>query len=162
MATTPYGNWLWRDGAVRGDCVVFDLDGVLADAVGRQHLLAYPRRDWRAFFQAVGEDPVIDEVATLLHALDERYAIVLLTARPLSVRRQTHEWLVRNDLRWDALVMRDVGDYDLAAEFKARTVDELRDEGLEPRLAFEDDQRNVDMFRRHGVPCVYIHSGYYD
>ena len=110
----------------------------------------------------MGEDPVIPEVATLLGALDQSYAIVLLTARPLSVQRQTHDWLTRNQLRWDALVMRDTGDYDLAPEFKARTVDELRDTGLEPRLAFEDDPRNVDMFRRHGVPCVYIHSGYYD
>ena len=30
------------------------------------------------------------------------------------------------------------------------------------RLAFEDDRRNVDMFHAEGVPCVYIHSGYYD
>lgn len=155
-------NWLWRAGPVEGDCVVFDLDGVLADAAGRQHLLAWPRRDWRAFFEAVGEDPVIEEVATLLHALDDRYRVVLLTARPLSVQRQTHDWLLRNDLRWDALVMRDVGDYDRAAAFKARTVDELRSAGLEPKLAFEDDPRNVDMLRRRGVPCVYIHSGYYD
>ena len=26
----------------------------------------------------------------------------------------------------------------------------------------EDDRRNVAMFREEGVPCVYIHSGYYD
>ena len=29
-------------------------------------------------------------------------------------------------------------------------------------LAFEDDRRNLEMFRAEGVPCVYIHSGYYD
>ena len=158
---TP-SNWLWREDQVRGDTVVFDLDGVLADAAGRQHHLERPRRNWRAFFEAVGDDPVIEEVSTLLHALDRRFTVVLLTARPMSVQPQTHEWLVRNDLRWDLLVMRDVGDYDLAADFKAATVDELRHAGLEPSLAFEDDQRNVEMFRERGVPCVYIHSGYYD
>ena len=36
----------------------------------------------------------------------------------MGVQRHTHDWLVRNDLRWDLLVMRDIGDYDLAAEFK--------------------------------------------
>ena len=41
-------------------------------------------------------------------------------------------------------------------------VDELRDYGFDLRLAFEDDRRNVDMFHADGVPCVYIHSGYYD
>ncbi len=158
---TP-SNWHWRDQPVAGDSVIFDLDGVLSDAAGRQHLLAHPRRDWRAFFEAVGDDPVIEEVGTLLHALDRRYAVVLLTARPLHVQRHTLDWLARNELRWDLLVMRDTGDYDAAYEFKGRTVGELRQVGITPVLAFEDDHRNVDELRRLGVPCVYIHSGYYD
>jgi len=161
--TTPiWPNWRWRSEPRQGPAVVFDLDGVLSDAAGRQHLLAWPRRDWDAFFDAVGDDPVIDEVAAVLAALDPVLHVVLLTARPLRVRNHTLGWLERNDLRWDLLVMRDHGDYDYAREFKRRTVDELRGAGLEPQLAFEDDRRNVDMFRSAGIPCVYIHSGYYD
>ena len=38
----------------------------------------------------------------------------------------------------------------------------VRAYGFELRLAIEDDRRNVDMFHTEGVPCVYIHSGYYD
>jgi hypothetical protein len=41
-------------------------------------------------------------------------------------------------------------------------VGELRDYGFDLRLAFEDDRRNVEMFHGEGIPCVYIHSGYYD
>ena len=142
--------------------MIFDLDGVLSDARGRQHHLDWPRRDWRAFFEAAGEDPVIEEVGTLLQALDDRFAVVLLTARPLSIRTHTLGWLERNDLRWDLLVMRDVGDYDDARDFKERSVKELRSAELDPVLGFEDDRRNVAMLRENGVPCVYIHSGYYD
>jgi len=96
----PYPeHWTWRDGPVDpGPAVVIDLDGVLSDAASRQHYLEAPRRDWRAFFDACGDDPVIEEVKVLL------------------------------DLR----------------------------------IAFEDDRRNVAMFRAAGVPCVYIHSGYYE
>ena len=47
-------------------------------------------------------------------------------------------------------------------DFKQRTVAELRAYGFDLRLAFEDDRRNYDMFHAEGVPCVYIHSGYYD
>ena len=83
-------------------------------------------------------------------------------ARPLWVQPHTLGWLERNDLRWDLLVMRDVGDYDDASHFKARTVEELRAVDITPTLAFEDDRRNVAMFRSRGVPCVYIHSGHYD
>lgn len=155
-------NWAWRDGRVDpGAAVVFDLDGVLSDATRRQHYLEWPRRDWETFFEECGEDELIAEVARVLECLDDGLKVVLLTARPIRVQHQTLGWLKRYDLRWDLLVMRDWGDYMAAPSFKRLTVHELRDYGFELRLAFEDDQRNVDMFHDEGVPCVYIHSGYH-
>ncbi|MFP5579442.1 MAG: hypothetical protein ACLGIZ_14590 [Acidimicrobiia bacterium] len=155
-------NWAWRDGRVDpGPTVVFDLDGVLSDATRRQHYLEWPRRDWETFFEECGEDELIAEVARVLECLDDELRIVLLTARPIRVQDQTLGWLKRYDLRWDLLVMRDWGDYMAAPSFKRLTVHELRDYGFDLRLAFEDDQRNVDMFHDEGVPCVYIHSGYH-
>lgn len=141
---------------------MFDVDGVLSDASSRQHFLAAPRRDWDAFFAACGDDAPIDETARLLDLLDPAVGVVLLTARPLRVRPQTVAWLDRYGLRWDLLVMRDHGDHSTSRAFKRDTVDELREAGFDLRLAFEDDRRNVDMFHAEGVPCVYIHSGYYD
>jgi hypothetical protein len=87
---------------------------------------------------------------------------VLLTARPIRVLPQTLAWLERYRLRWDLLIMRDFGDYQASRSFKQRTVSELRSQRFELRLAFEDDPRNVGMFHGEGVPCVYIHSGYYE
>jgi hypothetical protein len=58
--------------------------------------------------------------------------------------------------------MRDWGDYMAAREFKRDTIHQLRAAGLDLRLGFEDDVRNRDMFKAEGVPCIYIHSGYYD
>ena len=142
--------------------MVFDLDGVLSDAASRQHFLDGHRRDWDAFFEACGDDALIEEVARLLSLLDVELAVVLLTARPLRVQPQTLAWLSRYSLRWDLLVMRDQGDYGAARDFKRRSVQELRQAGFDLCLSFEDDRRNVDMFRAEGVPCVYIHSGYYD
>ncbi len=113
-------NWHWRDGQVAaGSAVVFDLDGVLSDAASRQHFLERPWRDWEAFFEACGEDPLIEEVARLLDLLDPRLVIVLLTARPAWVRPQTLAWLHRYGLRWDLLVMREFGDYGAARRVQA-------------------------------------------
>jgi len=155
-------NWCWRDGRVEpGETVVFDMDGVLSDATRRQHYLEWPRRDWETFFEECGEDELIAEVARVLECLDHDLRVVLLTARPVRVQPQTLRWLRRYDLRWDLLVMRDWGDYMAAPSFKRLTVQELRSYGFDLRLAFEDDQRNVDMFHDEGVPCVYIHSGYH-
>ncbi len=145
-----------------GRAVVVDIDGVLSEAAGRQHYLEAPRRDWRAFFDACGEDPVIEEVKTLLDLLDPDLQIVLLTARPHRVHHLTEAWLRRYDIRWDMLITRPWGDYDLSRDFKQSTVWELRAAGFELALAFEDDRRNVEMFRSEGIPCLYVHSGYYD
>jgi phosphoglycolate phosphatase-like HAD superfamily hydrolase len=163
FAAGDWDNWWWREGRVEpGPAVVFDMDGVLSDAAGRQHYLEYPRRDWEAFFRACGDDPLIDEVARLLSLLDAELSVILLTARPIRVQPQTLGWLDRYQLRWDLLIMREHADYMASRHFKDRTVAELRDFGFDLRLAFEDDRRNVDMFHANDIPCVYIHSGYYD
>jgi phosphoglycolate phosphatase-like HAD superfamily hydrolase len=145
-----------------GKGVIFDLDGVLSDAVGRQHYIEGPgRQDWHAFFEACADDALLEDTARLLDVLDPVLGIVLLTARPLRVQPQTLAWLERYQLRWDVLIMREWGDYSSAAEFKRWTVWELRQTGWDIQLAFEDDPRNLEMFRSEGIPTVYIHSGYY-
>lgn len=149
-----------------GRAVVCDIDGVISDAAWRQHLIgkgkAQEEKDWDSFFASCGDDPYIDEVATLLSLLDKDLMVVLLTGRPASVKSQTLSWLKSYPMRWDLLIMRNYGDYSAAKEFKAQSLEEIRSRGIEPVLAFEDDKRNVDMFKSNGVPCVYIHSGYYD
>jgi len=145
-----------------GNAIVFDMDGVLSDASRRQHYLEWPYRDWEAFFEACGEDELIGEVARLLDVISSEHHIILLTARPIRVQSQTIGWLKRYDLRWDLLIMRDFGDYGASRNFKQRTVVDLRTYGFDLRLAFEDDRRNYQMFHAEGIPCVYIHSGYYD
>lgn len=145
-------------------CVVFDLDGVLSDAAGRQHFVNNPtgRKDWTAFFAACGDDPLVHEVHVLLDLLVPELMVVLLTARPARVFDETLAWLERYDVRWDLLVMRPERDGRSARDFKRDVVRRLRSGGYEPVLAFEDDRRNVSMLHDEGVPCVYLHSGYYD
>jgi hypothetical protein len=167
--TRPEGersNWTWRVDESGphpgGPAVIFDIDGVLSDAAGRQHFLERGRRDWASFFEACGDDPVIEEIARLLELLDPSLAVILLTGRPHGVRPQTLAWLKRYGLRWDLLVMRSRGDYTQVTEFKQSVVDDLRAHGFDLRLAFEDDPSNHAMYVAAGVPCVYIHSGYYE
>jgi hypothetical protein len=159
------GDWVWRgrsgDPHPGGPAVVFDIDGVLSDAAGRQHFLERGRRDWRSFFEACGDDPVIEEIARLLELLDPSLAVVLLTGRPQRVQPQTLAWLERYGLRWDLLVMRTRGDDTQVTDFKQSVVEDLRAYGFDLQLAFEDDPSNHAMYVAAGVPCVYIHSGYY-
>ena len=156
-------HWTWREGPLApGAAAVVDIDGVLSDASRRQHYLESPRRDWRSFFDACGEDQVIEEVHTVLALLDPALQIVLLTARPHRIHHLTEAWLRRYDIRWDLLIMRPWGDYELSRDFKQSTVWDLRDYGFDLLLGIEDDRRNVEMLRSEGIPCIYFHSGYYD
>jgi hypothetical protein len=154
--------WTWRHGPVNGSAVVFDLDGVLSNAADRQHFIKAPRPDWESFFSASADDPLVDEVAVLLGLLAPGLAVVLLTARPARIGPLTIDWLTRHDLRWDLLVMRQDADYRPARRFKQEALSDIRARGLDLKLGVEDDLRNVEMFRSEGVPCLYVHSGYYD
>ena len=98
----------------------------------------------------------------LLDLLEPGLRVVLLTARPARVHHLTAAWLARYKIRWDVLIMRPWGDYELSRDYKQSTVWDLREYGFELRLGIEDDRRNVEMLRAEGVPCIYFHSGYYD
>jgi hypothetical protein len=159
-------HWSWRDGEVEpGPAVVFDLDGVLANGEHRQHLLQPKgggRKDWKRFFERAGDDAIIDEVARLTLLIDRDVTRVLLTARPTTIQDITVAWLGRFRLAWDLLVMRPAGEYSPSPVAKRAAVEELRDYGFDLLLAFDDDRRNVDMFHDEGIPCIYLHSGYYE
>ena len=155
-------NWRWRTDPIDpGPVAVVDMDGVLSDASNRQHYLE-GSRDWDGFFGACGEDNLLADNAALLDVIDSEFGIVLLTARPQWVQPETLGWLERQDLRWDLLIMRADGDWQSSAEFKTDEVGLLRTEGFEPRIAFDDDVRNVEAFRRLGLRAIYVHSGYYE
>jgi hypothetical protein len=160
----PPDHWTWRDDTAveAGRAVVVDIDGVLSDAATRQHYLEAPRRDWQSFFEACGDDPVIEEMRVLLDLLEPGIRVVLLTARPARVHHLTAAWLGRYKVRWDLLIMRPWGDYELSRDFKQSSVWDLRDYGFDLLLGIEDDRRNVEMLRSEGIPCIYFHSGYYD
>ena len=158
MASTRE-NWHWRAEPSMGEAVIFDIDGVLADAAGRQHYLEWG--DWRRFFEACGDDPVVEEIERLLELLDPGLTIVLLTGRPRRVQPHTLGWLERFSIRWDLLIMREYGNYTGVDEFKRATLADLREYGFDIRLALDDDPKNHAMYVSEGVPCIYIHSGYY-
>jgi phosphoglycolate phosphatase-like HAD superfamily hydrolase len=155
-------SFVWRGGQPRqpGPAVLVDLDGTLSDATGRVHHLERRPKDWDGFFAAVGDDPLIDQVARLVELLDRDLLVVLLTARPERVRDASLAWLTRHDVRWDALVMREERDFRPAHAVKLDAVRALKGAGFELRLALDDDPRNATMFREEDVPCLELQSGY--
>ncbi|MEJ7764215.1 MAG: HAD family acid phosphatase [Acidimicrobiales bacterium] len=157
--------WQWRvpedqQGRPAAPCVIVDIDGVLADGAHRQHLVKAKR--WREFFDAANADLPIAETAVLLRLLDPDLVVVLLTGRPIRTREATVTWLADHGYRWDLLVMKEDGDMRKATWAKREAVNALREAGYTPVLALDDEPGNVTMYREEKIPCLYIHSGYYE
>ena len=98
----------------------------------------------------------------MLVLLDPALRVILLTARPQRVQHLAEAWLRHYGIRWDLLITRGWGDYELSRDYKQSSLWDIRAYGFEVRLGIEDDRRNVEMLRAEGVPCIYFHSGYYD
>ncbi len=143
--------------------VIWDLDGTLSDDRARAHFVEVERgkqRDWKSYFDAIGEDPPIAasmEVLRAMHAAGLR--ILFLTGRPDYTRPKTERWLEANGLtEYDALIMRPEGERRPAGYFKAEVVDRLRDE-YELVCAFEDRIDVAQHLREAGVPVFLYGAG---
>ena len=154
-------HWRWRGEPIKGGpAVIVDVDGVISDGSNRQHL-AQARR-WDEFFAGCPDDPPLEATVALVNSLSSHITVVLLTARPWHLLNDTVAWLKTHQVRWDLLILRPPNSGVRSRAYKAAEVDNLRQHGFDLLYALEDDPRNVEMYAEANVPCVYIHSGYYD
>ena len=143
--------------------VLVDIDGVLSDASGRQHYLLGENKEWWNFFEAAIGDPPIVESIQLVDRLTQNHTVILLTARPKRLTEITVNWMSQNNIRWEALEMRpDDDNYTSSPDVKRKILHSLQSLGYQPKLAIDDDPRNLVMYQTEGIPTVYIHSGYYE
>jgi phosphoglycolate phosphatase-like HAD superfamily hydrolase len=143
--------------------VIWDLDGTLSDDRARAHFVEVEKgktRDWKSYFDAIGDDPPIAasmEVLRAMHAAGNR--IVFLTGRPDHTRRTTERWLKANGLtEYDRLVMRPPRDFRPSGAFKYDEIGKLRRE-YELVCAFEDRIDVADALRHAGVPVFLYGAG---
>ena len=158
---TGPSHWTWRSSPIDGGpAVVVDVDGVISDARHRQELVR--DRRWEEFFDGCPDDPPLESTVALVRSLDPEIAVVLLTARPWRLLDDTVLWLNTHKVSWDLLILRPPKSSGPSRAYKAKEVDQLRQHGFSLVCALEDDPRNVEMYAEANVPCVYIHSGYYE
>lgn len=135
--------------------VIFDIDGTLSDPEHRLHHITGDRRDWDAFFAAMGNDGLHEPIRDLLYALGRESRIVLCSGRPENYRMQTEAWLVQYIGReWSDLYMRPEGDTRPDHIIKAELLAGIRDDGYDPWLVIDDRPSVVAMWREHGLTCL--------
>jgi phosphoglycolate phosphatase-like HAD superfamily hydrolase len=138
-------------------CFVFDIDGTLADCTHRLHHIQKQPKDWKSFFGAVKDDDPIPHICQLAHALSVTY-VIFVSGRSDECRIDTELWLDKHVFR-GPLYMRKAGDYRDDSIVKIELLSELRADGWEPLLVFDDRDRVVAAWRQAGVPCAQVAAG---
>ncbi len=148
------------------EAIVFDIDGTLADLSHRLKFVSGEHKDWERFYQGVGEDEVIVPIAQLFamyaSSLPPDSKLLCITGRPERTRAATLKWF-REKIgpEPDAIYMRKDHDFRPDVEVKREWVEKLRAEGYDIRLAFEDRDRVVKLYRDLGIQCCQVAEGAY-
>ena len=131
--------------------VVFDIDGVLADAGHRQHLLEQRPKDWDGFFAAVGGDAVIESGRECLLAAADHSEVVLVSGRPERTRAATQRWLADHGMGAPRLILRADSDFRPAPVVKADLLASF-EQGGDIVAIFDDDVAVVKALAAKGYP----------
>ncbi len=148
---------------------VFDLDGTLADLAHRLHFIKPPKgqedgfeADWKAFYGACHADEPIKETIGLYRDLWEankhmwKNLFVIASGRSEDCRYDTVMWLKEQGIEYDALYMRAKDDHRADHIVKREMLAQMRGDGFEPIMAFDDRQQVVDLWRGEGIRCLQV------
>ena len=143
-------------------CYIVDIDGTVADASHRLHHIQKRPKDWDAFFAAQSNDKPIDHMRQLLHALRASMGVPLIyvSGRPEKYMHVTLDWLDLHQFPMGhRIYMRPDGDRRDDDIMKLDLLMQLKADGWDPIMAFDDRTRVVKMWRANGVPCLQVAEG---
>lgn len=141
--------------------IIFDVDGTLMDIQHRRKFVdGSQKKDWKAFKDATSQDtPNLHVFATAKALKAAGHRIVISSGRDMSQRAVTLQQLMKQGLVFDALFMRADGDYRSDDVVKADMLDQMRAQGFDPQMAFDDRQQVVDMWRSKGLTVAQVADG---
>ena len=136
---------------------IFDVDGTLMDINHRRKYVESEQKDWKKFFEYMEFDTIRDSVFQLAHALEaDGYVIIVCSGRNERHRELTEKQLAFGKLKYEALMMRGDDDYRPDWEVKREMLADMRNEGLDPKIAVDDRPSVVSMWRDHGLTCFDV------
>lgn len=139
---------------------IFDIDGTIANTEHRIHYITNGHKDWDKWHANAHKDEPIEEIIEVMDmAVTADIKIILCTGRDEKCRNDTIDWLEQNDIPYDALYMRKLGDRRDDDIIKFELLEQIYEDGYEPKLVFEDRDRVVAMWRSAGLRCLQVNYG---
>lgn len=141
-------------------CWIVDIDGTVANTEHRIHYITNWHKNWDAWHASAHKDEPIEQIVELLDmAVTFEIKIVLCTARDEKCREDTIKWFEENDIPYDALYMRKLGDRRDDDIVKFELLERIYEDGYEPTLVLDDRDRVVKMWRAAGLRCLQVAPG---
>lgn len=149
--------------AWRGDAVILDMDGTLADVTAIRHhvILGHPdNRGYKDFDKFHRASVWCPPIQSTLNAYREHRAaghgILVMTARKERWRPHTAGWLAAHNVWHDALYMRGDADDRPDAAVKADLLRIARQQGWNIIHAYDDNPSIVKLWEMEGIPCTVV------
>jgi phosphoglycolate phosphatase-like HAD superfamily hydrolase len=146
-------------------CYIFDIDGTIANGDHRLHHITTEGqpKNWDAYFDACGDDEPIEHMADLAQKLYAGGATILyVSGRNERCREATLTWLERHYFPRtpsNRIYMRALTDFRADDIVKIELLAQIRVDGYEPLMAFDDRNRVVKAWREAGIPCAQVAEG---
>lgn len=143
--------------------IIFDIDGTLANLDHRLHYLHDRPKGWKGFHKGVREDTVYEDVVWLLKMFQAKGCRIIISTGRSERQREDTVWWLENvaEVSYDVMYMREKDDYRDDALVKKDMLDQMRLDGYNPYMVFDDRDRVVNMWRENGIRCMQVKPGDY-
>jgi hypothetical protein len=149
--------------------IIFDIDGTLMNIDHRRHFVEGGKKDWGSFERQIKNDVPYSDISQLLVSLFEsnNHRFIFCSGRREKNRKITVEQITAilsqaiNYLPSSldiVLVMRDDDDRRPDYIVKLDILEQLRAEGYNPELVFDDRTSVVEMWRAQGIRCLQVNA----
>lgn len=140
--------------------IICDLDGTLCDTYHRQHYMRSKRKNWKAFYDALGDDVAHEFCRDILQMYRQRgFKILLVSGRPDEYKPQTQKWLQDHEVQYDALWMRHSGDSRKDFIVKQELYQQFIEGQYDVFFVLDDRDQVVKMWRQQGLTCLQVAEG---
>ena len=142
------------------DCWIFDMDGTLSNAEHRKKWVSHKPKNWPAWNAGMAYDPPhMDIVQFTTIAVERGLAVIICSGREEVYRDVTEAWLQKYNVPFTKAYMRKKGDYRDDSIIKKELLADIRADGYNPLLAFDDRDRVVKTWRECGIRCLQVAEG---
>jgi hypothetical protein len=149
------------------DCVIFDIDGTIADNSERLRHITGKEKDWTLYNKKMHADKPMQAMLNQLDIIGLVSPIILLTGRIDSTRKTTIEWLRENGVSYGitanpkkitrksmCLIMRNDKNNLPNYVYKKNELYKLKALGVNPVLAFDDDDKCRKVFEEFKIDTI--------